>query len=233
MNYNPEIIGKIIKKEREKLNLTQTALGKKLNIVGKQISNYEKGKTIPPIEVLFKLCDVFNCELGYLLNEEKYSQGTQSTTLICNETGLSVDTINAIRHITGTDHSCLLWRHESIKYKKILNTLLSSKEFAYLIQTLAELDSEYSQKNKENLLWNNLHDELGDHLFDFATENYDSTFDDEIDFTEEECLAIRKWNSTQNQCYEEHLRHEHEMKVHHFNAHEAFSLLLNTLYPLL
>ena len=57
MIYNEVTIGKIIKQERKNKGWTQEYLGNKLNIVGKQISNYENGITIPPVEVLFKLCD--------------------------------------------------------------------------------------------------------------------------------------------------------------------------------
>ena len=51
MEYDFEQIGKSIKEERKKNGWTQEELGKMLCISGKQISNYEKGKLLPPQDV--------------------------------------------------------------------------------------------------------------------------------------------------------------------------------------
>lgn len=44
-------------------------LGDKLGVSGKQISNYESGALMPPMDILIKLCEVYECELEFLLNE--------------------------------------------------------------------------------------------------------------------------------------------------------------------
>ena len=107
MKYDQEIIRKNIATERKKLGLSQDKLGAKIHTVGKQISNYENGITLPPLGVMLKLCEVFNCELGYLLGEKQYQEGTQARTIVMDYTGLSFDAMNALLYITGTDKACL------------------------------------------------------------------------------------------------------------------------------
>ena len=114
MKYSAEEIGKIIKDKRiNTLHWSQDALGKELSISGKQVSNYENGVLIPPIDILFKLCDIFNCELGYLLGEQDYSSGTKLNTAIEQKLGLTTNTINNICKITGTEHHCVNFGCES------------------------------------------------------------------------------------------------------------------------
>ena len=60
MQYKPEEIGKIIKKERERKHWTQIKLSKVVGVTSKQISVYEKGGTTPPIDMLFKFCIFLN-----------------------------------------------------------------------------------------------------------------------------------------------------------------------------
>ena len=64
MRYDLEKIGKTIHQERDKLKWTQVKLGKKLGVSGKQISNYENGKLLPPQDILLKMAALFNCEYG-------------------------------------------------------------------------------------------------------------------------------------------------------------------------
>ena len=75
MNHYPEKISKNIKTERLKRGWSQAKLGKYLGVSGKQISNYENedtNKCTPPIDILLKMCDLFECDLGYLIGEDKY-----------------------------------------------------------------------------------------------------------------------------------------------------------------
>ena len=149
MEYKSEEIGKIIKTERKKHKMSQAELGKLLLKTGKQISNYEKGILTPPIDTLLDMCKIFECELGYLLGEKDYSQGTKLKTIISNETGLNIEAISAITQITGTERSCINWGYESEKYRRILSNLLITKEFSNFIEALTELDKSYQKKKQE------------------------------------------------------------------------------------
>ena len=59
----------------------------------------------PPVDVLLKMCEMHNCEMGYLLGE--YDQPTRILTDIHNETGLSneaIDLLKGYRSSQAQDH---------------------------------------------------------------------------------------------------------------------------------
>lgn len=234
MKYKSEEIGKLIKAERRKHNMTQEELGEELGITGKQISNYEHGNPIPPMDILLKICEIFDCELGYILGEKDYSQGTKLKTIISNETGLNREAINAVIRITGAERSCINWGYESEKYRRILSNLLITEEFTNFIVALAELDESYQKKEQEKEILPQLSNELGEELFNKAMDWRDVTPEDEgaSDLTVEECEAIKKVKSALDKCYELHHEFMQEMKVHRFSLQEGLTLILNEMYPI-
>ena len=62
-------IGKKISSERAGMSLSQEELGKRLNYTRQTIASWEKARSYPTLNDLFKLCKIFNCELSYLLCE--------------------------------------------------------------------------------------------------------------------------------------------------------------------
>lgn len=234
MKYKPEEIGKLIRAERKKNNLSQEELGEELKITGKQISNYEHGKPMPPMEVLLKICEIFDCELGYILGEKDYSQGTKLKTIISDEIGLNIKAINAIIKLTGTERECINWGYESEKYRRLLNVVFTSKGFLNFMETLAELDDSYQKKEQEQEILIQLSNELGEPLFNKAMKWRDVTNEDKesSNLTTEECNAIKKVNVALNKCYELHCKFIQEMKVHRFSMQEALTLLINEIYPM-
>lgn len=234
MEYKPEEIGKLIKAERKKHKMSQEQLGEVLRVTGKQISNYEHGNPMPPMDILLKICKFFDCELGYILGEKDYSQGTKLKTIISDETGLNIEAINAIIRLTGTERECINWGYESEKYRRILNTLFTSKGFLNFIETLVELDDSYQKKAREQEILIQLSNELGDPLFNKAMKLRDVTSEDEeaANLTTEECKAIKKVNAALDKCYELHCEFIQETKVHRFSIQEALTLLLNEIYPM-
>lgn len=96
MNDKPELLGKMIKERRKKMKMTQEALAEKVGVSAKQISSYENGHQYPPMDMLFKLCEVLDCDLGYLLGQEDYKDGTLLETCIINTTGLTSESLKTI-----------------------------------------------------------------------------------------------------------------------------------------
>ena len=94
MKYSCELIGEKIKTERVRKGWSQEQLGDRIHLSNRQISKYEKGTTLPPLETLLDLCELFDCELGYLLGEEDYSEGTRADTFLPKELGLSLEAIH-------------------------------------------------------------------------------------------------------------------------------------------
>ena len=68
--YNFIEIGKRIKTERTRLGLNQQELADSLNLAARQtIANWEKGTIMPQLQDMLNMCNLFGCELGYLLGE--------------------------------------------------------------------------------------------------------------------------------------------------------------------
>lgn len=55
-----------IKKWRTTAKLTQEQLGKKLGVGKSTISMYESGERVPPVDIIYKLCQVFNTDMNTL-----------------------------------------------------------------------------------------------------------------------------------------------------------------------
>ena len=60
-----------LKKYRTDNKLTQDDLGKKLGLSGKVISKWESGYSMPDIDNIKKLCEIFDCEYADLIGPEK------------------------------------------------------------------------------------------------------------------------------------------------------------------
>lgn len=63
-------IAKRIKALREEYNLTQEQLAKELNVSRNAISNYENGIRNPDLNLIIKLCEIFNISLSSFFQEE-------------------------------------------------------------------------------------------------------------------------------------------------------------------
>ena len=66
-------LGEKIKKLRLENNLTQEMLADKLFVSNKTISSWECDRTIPDINMLFKLSGIFHCNLYSLLDQNYYN----------------------------------------------------------------------------------------------------------------------------------------------------------------
>ena len=229
MKYDTEVIGKIIRSERDRLRLTQPELGKQIGVVGKQISNYEKGITTPPIDVLFKMCDVFNCELGFLLGEEDYSQGSKIETIIHQTTGLSTEAMNMIRKVTGSDRTSIAFGHQPQKYRGILNKLLSSNMFLDLMYSLGDLDDHCSSLRETS---EQLSKKLGDTLLNEAIECYHGPTDYISDPNAEELRPeLYEAIAMVDAAIDKQHDLSYEIKVARYELRETFESLIHEVYP--
>ena len=240
MKYSPEIIGKTILEERVKHKMTQAQLGDKLGVTGKQVSNYENGKLPPPVDVLFKLCEVFNCELGYLLGEASYAQGSALETEIHKITGLSKKSMSTIRYITGNSKDSLSFGYDSDKYRKILNALFSSDCFIPLIEVIEQLDICYdkchgTQKRLKNKLGEERYQKAWEHYRDKRyqePEYYDGELDykrdpQAPDLSEEEIHDMVSIDV----AIDEEYGLEGDVEIARYYANKAFGQLIDELYP--
>lgn len=65
-----QIIAKNICELRKAHKLTQVELAEKLNYSDKAISRWERGDTLPDIDILIKICNMFGVDFNYLISEE-------------------------------------------------------------------------------------------------------------------------------------------------------------------
>lgn len=226
MKYSVEHIGNIIFQERMKLKISQSELGKKIGVVGKQVSNYEKGKLIPPMDVMIKLCDVFNCELGYLLGEKDYLNKTKSKTAIINLMGLTEESINTICKITGENKSCLAFGYESSTYKKVLNSFITSPQFLGFIECLYDL--EYLTSKSEHV-FEDIKNQIGEDQFNEAMDLYGSSFDVERD-NEKQVTDLYRILSKIDSAIQEKEELSHSIKVARYDLHKTFESLIDSIY---
>jgi transcriptional regulator with XRE-family HTH domain len=63
-------IFKRIKELRKNKGFTQGELAEKMNFDSKMISYYENGKSIPSVDALIKLAEIFDVSVDYLLFED-------------------------------------------------------------------------------------------------------------------------------------------------------------------
>lgn len=77
-------IGKFIKRERLKINLTQEQLAEKVNITPNHLSAIERGVSGVSLETAKKLCDGFNISIEALMLDdiEKVDENDQHLSLI-------------------------------------------------------------------------------------------------------------------------------------------------------
>lgn len=229
MKYDGKEIGKKIKLEREKRKWTQARLGKELSITGKQISNYERGEPIPPMNILLDLCDIFDCEFGYLLGEDDYSDGTKIMTMVTEFTGLNKDTIENIKKITGTDKRCLHFGNESDALKSVLNNFLGNRNFPQFVESLECLENKYLKYIR---IFPDLKAELGSELYEEAFEYYQSQFD----YFCEDCEikldeSIYEAKKKIDQAIEDSKKHQFTVRVCRYEVREEFERLIDELYP--
>lgn len=229
MGYSAEVTGKIIKNERDNRGWSQKTLGDKLGVSGKQISNYESGTLMPPMDILIKMCEVFECELGFILNEENYADGTKLMTAIRDKLGLDATSVGAITHITGREKSCVNFGYESEDNRRILNMFLSSSAFGYFYECLSDLDRMVEERKK---VWDELESKYSKELLDQAFTYYNSTTDYLHDPDAEKLDAIMyeiMWaidGAIGKDCDS-----TYPIKVARYELNEAFGELINSIYP--
>lgn len=224
MIYNTELIGTIIKKERKNKGWTQDKLAKKLNVSHKQVSNYETGALVPPLDNLFRLCELFECELGYLLGESDYSDKTKLETLFCSTTGFTREALQAIIYLTERTNK------SSGENKSVINNLITSSLFPNFIDRLTDVDHAISNYNS---IWKTLEEKIGSDLLDDALTAYTDPSIDYLNDTEYQkehpdvCNAISELDKSISKAHD--ISGSIDIARYHLN--KAMESLVDNIYP--
>ena len=96
LEQRKELIGERIRYERKTLGLSQERFAEELDRERALIGRWERGERLPSLEDLINMCELFQCEVGYLLCEEGYENKTRTVTDICKSTGLSEEAVKLL-----------------------------------------------------------------------------------------------------------------------------------------
>lgn len=139
MKYDYQKIGKRIKQERLEAKIkSQGALADKLGYserTRQTIAKWEKGEAVPELDYLLRMCELFDCELGYLLCE--YDCKTREITDIHDTTGLSQNAIKNIRTLKQSPISDVVYT---------LSKLIESPAFVDLLYAIHEHVWDFNNK---------------------------------------------------------------------------------------
>lgn len=150
MAYNFKNIGERIRKERKLLpngkrkGVSQGELAQRLGYSADYrqiVAKWESGVEMPALDDALNLCNIFNCELGYLLCEPNYTCKDGRKTDIQKETQLSEDAVNSLLNIC---------KYGPTATHSVLNLILESEK---MWQFLAEGDQGTDRIEGVNLLW--------------------------------------------------------------------------------
>lgn len=135
MRYNYETIGKIIQKERKAVGFSshekfceylRTKYG--YSIKRETLGKIEKGKTTHyDCELLYILCDIFNCEMGYLLGEYDCKSGRN--TDIQKEIGINEAAIDLL--------SSMYYENSASGFTDVLTLLINNPNFKYFLSLIS------------------------------------------------------------------------------------------------
>ena len=109
------------------------------------VATLKKVKSLPCLDYLMKLCDIFDCELGYLLCE--YDCKKRDTADVQNITGLSEDAIEKLSVINKTE------------IREILITLIKIIEHRDFIDLLQAIHNHIWNFNRNQFRFNEIDDE--------------------------------------------------------------------------
>lgn len=226
MQYDLEKIGRTIRNERKKHDgWTQEKLGKMLLVTGKQISNYENGKLLPPQDILLKMAKLFDCEYGYLLGEESYKDGSKLNTAICESLGLSNKAVITLRSVT---HKGLT--QELCNRQQAISSFFESPYFISFIDCLVEAVTISKElKSLNDAHYQSLINQYGEKIVNQATLYCSlsdaipkATANDPL-FQEVVSEVDSVIDSVQNQ--------EYAQKVARYELREAFEHLIRSIQP--
>ena len=223
MKYDYEQIGKTIREERKKMDLTQDELGKMLYVTGKQISNYEKGRPLPSLETLLKMAELFHCELGYLLGEESYKDRSRLDTAICESLGVTGKAVESLRAAT----------HRGLTQALATRQQFISRFFEspYLGKFLDCLVDAATVSNQLEVYTASVHQKMVDR---FGEERAEKAFlffvpGAEIPVTDMDDEELQEAKKEYDDAFDKIRGDEYDLKVARYELREAFELLVRNI----
>ena len=144
-----QIIANNICNLRKSNNMTQFELAEKLHYSDKAISRWERGDTMPSVEVLCELCELFGVDMSYLVSKDPSPIKTKDATKIGNKVVISLLAISLIWLIatciyvySGISTNTSLWTifiwavPASALVADILNVIWGERKYSIITRTV-------------------------------------------------------------------------------------------------
>lgn len=151
--YDFEKIAQRIKAVRIDKNITQAYVSKKCNVSRSTVIKWEKGESFPELNSMLKLCNLYDCELGYLLCESGYENGKRETTDICKATGLSQEAVKTLVENETYSRERPHLSHVMGIEKHLINTLLMKSNNNFIVSL-----NDYASFERQRLALSKLFD---------------------------------------------------------------------------
>ena len=104
---------------RELNFLTQTDIAKQLHLSSSTFSHYEKGLTVPPTEVVYRLAEFYNVTTDYILGKSASKTNLNETYAIKLTNKMTIgDAIEIITKMNDTEREHLAYFIEMIGKSK-------------------------------------------------------------------------------------------------------------------
>lgn len=150
MKYDPKVTGERIRTERQAKKLNRDEF---IEAIRNQCGHAFSTNTLTLIEngesnklsldILEAMCEIFDCELGYLLGEEGYENRTRVKTDIVKETGISQEALDQILRLNEIK--------KTKPYLDLLNYILTNDNFLLLFKYFESYINTDSEKNYRNI----------------------------------------------------------------------------------
>lgn len=111
--YDFNKIAHRIRETRKECGISQDKVAKTCHNSRATVIKWEQGKTMPELDSMLTMCNMFNCELGYLLGEEGYARTGRVVTDIKEQIGLSDEAIIKLRNTKSNAKGDF---HNTLKY---------------------------------------------------------------------------------------------------------------------
>ena len=144
-----QIIANNICNLRKNNNMTQSDLAEKLHYSDKAISRWARGDTMPSVEVLCELCDLFGVNLSYLVSKDSTITPPKKDTKIGNKVVISLLAISLIWLIatciyvySGISGNTSLWIiflwavPASILVAEVFNVIWGERKYSILTRSV-------------------------------------------------------------------------------------------------
>ncbi|MCI5497016.1 MAG: helix-turn-helix domain-containing protein [Firmicutes bacterium] len=144
-----QIIANNICNLRKSNNMTQFELAEKLHYSDKAISRWERGDTMPSVEVLCELCELFGVDMSYLVSKDPTPIKPKDATKVGNKVVISLLAISLIWLIatciyvySGISTNTSLWTifiwavPASALVADILNVIWGERKYSIITRTV-------------------------------------------------------------------------------------------------